>query len=225
MYFKYNAMRTNTGKLQKNLTLRFSDMLSSPSTSTNSGKSFLPDCWNDDVRMNNLMSAFRSQEVNPLDWSSKLAFWSDLIESSCELTGNPVFSLSVLRERFRRKGVIPVGLSTVLENMRTWVKDKSIATQLRVIIFSTAKCQSLESYAHHRQGWIFWGYKTFVKNPVTWLLGWNQKSSDTEEFVLPTLIKVNSWNEIQLSCPKFNSEIFGLENGFNRLAKTLWSYR
>jgi charged multivesicular body protein 7 len=77
----------------------------------------LPECWNDDMRMDYLFSHFRPHTVNPLDWESKMKFWTALMEEWCVHNNKPMFTLSSLKKAFQRKGRTPVCLPTVIENM------------------------------------------------------------------------------------------------------------
>ena len=60
---------------------------------------------------------FQNRDVNPHDYDTKLAFWTDVIERSCRDLSDPVISLSKLKKRFVRGDRIPAGLSTVMEHM------------------------------------------------------------------------------------------------------------
>ena len=74
--------------------------------------------WEDDNRMNFMFSAFpENRNVNPKHWDSKLRFWTSAILESCESLDELCFDTNVLKTRFRRKGVTPLGLNTVLKEM------------------------------------------------------------------------------------------------------------
>lgn len=78
---------------------------------------FPPD-WDDDERMSFLFSALKeNREVNPTDWDSKMNFWTPLVVQSCRQRGSVCVSLQDLNESFRRKGSVPLGLSTVIQSM------------------------------------------------------------------------------------------------------------
>jgi len=80
-------------------------------------KSKMPECWNDDTRMDYLFSNFRPHTVNPLDWESKMKFWTALLEEWCVYNNRPMFTLSDIKKAFQRKGRTPVCLPTVIETM------------------------------------------------------------------------------------------------------------
>lgn len=80
-------------------------------------RSKMPVCWNDDMRMDYLFSHFRPHTVNPLDWESKMKFWTFLLEVWCVHNNKPMFTLSSLRKAFQRKSKTPMCLLTVVETM------------------------------------------------------------------------------------------------------------
>jgi charged multivesicular body protein 7 len=80
-------------------------------------KSKMPECWNDDMRMDYLFSHFRPHTVNPLDWESKMKFWTAILEVWCVENKKPIVTLSSLKNAFQRKGRLPVCLPTVIETM------------------------------------------------------------------------------------------------------------
>lgn len=80
-------------------------------------KSKMPECWNDDTRMDYLFSNFRPHTVNPLDWESKMKFWTALLEEWCVHNNKPMFTLSDFKKAFQRKGRTPLCLPTVIETM------------------------------------------------------------------------------------------------------------
>lgn len=77
-----------------------------------------PPAWEDDKRMAFLFSAFKAnREVDPSDWDDKMNFWTPLVVQSCRQRGLVCTSLQELNEIFRRKGNVPMGLSTVIQCM------------------------------------------------------------------------------------------------------------
>jgi charged multivesicular body protein 7 len=79
---------------------------------------FFPAEWEDDNRMNFMFSAFpENRNVNPKHWDSKFQFWASAIIESCHSFDELYFDINVLKSRFRRKGVTPLGLSTVVKEM------------------------------------------------------------------------------------------------------------
>jgi len=77
----------------------------------------LPECWNQEERMNALFSPFRSKSVNPQDWISKYKFWNNLIYEWLKHTMECNFSIIDLNEAFKRKGCRPLCLVTVIEEL------------------------------------------------------------------------------------------------------------
>lgn len=78
---------------------------------------FFPECWSDDIRMDNLMAPFRVKSVNPNNYDAKLTFWYNLIVKYCEYKRNSAVSLDELCSVFRRGDKRPYGLQTVLSEM------------------------------------------------------------------------------------------------------------
>ncbi|XP_046850097.1 charged multivesicular body protein 7-like isoform X2 [Xenia sp. Carnegie-2017] len=79
---------------------------------------FLPDEWQDDNRMNFMFSAFpENRNVNPKHWESKLQFWKSAITRSCDYFDKFDFDIDVLKARFNRDGLTPLGICTVLNEM------------------------------------------------------------------------------------------------------------
>ncbi|KAI2549304.1 charged multivesicular body protein 7, partial [Homo sapiens] len=86
----------------------------------------LPPEWEEDEeRMSFLFSAFkRSREVNSTDWDSKMGFWAPLVLSHSRRQGVVRLRLRDLQEAFQRKGSVPLGLATVLQDLlRTFPLD------------------------------------------------------------------------------------------------------
>ena len=93
------------------------DDISSPSR--RAGRpSYFPDCWDDDVRMNALFTDFRSREVNPAAYDSKMKFWSDLIERCVNGEDLITFSAAELRTKLQRKCKKSHAIPKVLEELQ-----------------------------------------------------------------------------------------------------------
>lgn len=84
----------------------------------------MPDCWEDDKRMNVLFSPFRKRELNPVDYDSKMKFWNNIIEKWCVENNHCVLTLTTLRTAFKRKGRTPSCLTTVVEELLRFVMIK-----------------------------------------------------------------------------------------------------
>lgn len=70
-------------------------------------RSYLPDCWSDNERMNVLFNPFRIREVNPEGWELKMNFWINLINKWCLTERKLVFTIDELRKNFIRNGRLP----------------------------------------------------------------------------------------------------------------------
>lgn len=116
-------------------------------------KSKMPECWNDDMRMDYLFSHFRPHTVNPLDWESKMKFWTAILEVWCVHNNKPIFTVSSLKKAFQRKGRTPVCLSTVIETMH---RNKLLAFQGEFVSVPP------------QQTWLAWAIDLLIKKPVTW---------------------------------------------------------
>lgn len=115
---------------------------------------FPPD-WEDDTRMAFLFSAFKAnREVDPNDWDDKMNFWTPLVVQSCRQRGSVCTSLQELNESFRRKGTVPMGLSTVLQSM-----------------IRSGKVQKESDFAANvDSGWLSWGVGLLLVRPLKWTL-------------------------------------------------------
>ncbi|TSO88111.1 Ectonucleoside triphosphate diphosphohydrolase 4 [Bagarius yarrelli] len=137
---------------------------------------FPPD-WDDDARMSFLFSAFKAnREVDPNDWDGKMNFWTPLVVQSCRQRGSVCMNLQELNECFRRKGTVPMGLSTVLQSM-----------------IRSGKVQKESDFAANvDSGWLSWGVGLLLVRPLKWtlsaLLGSGRVPLE-ESFVIIELVK------------------------------------
>ncbi|XP_043938948.1 charged multivesicular body protein 7 isoform X2 [Protopterus annectens] len=133
--------------------------------------------WDDDERMAVLFSAFKqNRDVNPLDWDSKMKFWTPLILDVAKQKGVVWVTLNELKETFRRKGSIPLGLGTVLESM---------------IRQGALRCES-DFVTSVESGWISWGLDLLLVKPLKWTFSTMMGSSGVQpedSFVVKQLIK------------------------------------
>lgn len=112
----------------------------------------IPECWNQDNRMNALFSPFRSKSANQQDWISKYKFWNDIIYTWLKHTTQCSFSLFDLNETFKRKGCTPLCLTTVIEEM---LRNREIVLE--------------EEFLQERyESWTAWSLNIFIKKPLTW---------------------------------------------------------
>ncbi|TRY74223.1 hypothetical protein DNTS_033176, partial [Danionella cerebrum] len=128
--------------------------------------SWFPPDWQDDERMAFLFSAFKeNREVDSSDWDGKLDFWRPLILEHCRRQGGVCVSLQELNQSFKRKGAVPLGLST---------KESDLAA-------------SVDS------GWFSWAVGLLVARPLRWtvsaLLG-SSRVPPEESYVLIALVKL-----------------------------------
>lgn len=81
--------------------------------------------WDDDERMDFMFSDFKgNRDVSPMDWDSKMDFWTALVVRSCRRRGTVCCSLRELGDAFRRKDKSPLGLPTVLQVMSRLVSGR-----------------------------------------------------------------------------------------------------
>lgn len=137
----------------------------------------LPPEWEDDERMNFLFSDFKeNRDVNTTDWDSKMDFWTALIIQICRTRGTVSISLQELNKIFRRKGIVPLGLGTVIQSMARSGKIQ----------------RESEFAANVDSGWLSWGVGVLLVKPLKWtfstLLGSSQISLG-ESFVVNELVK------------------------------------
>ncbi|XP_069698491.1 charged multivesicular body protein 7 [Periplaneta americana] len=112
----------------------------------------MPECWNDDLRMDYLFSYFRPPTVNPLDYESKMKFWSSVIEAWCLHYTKPMFTLATLKKAFQRNGIAPCCLPGVVFNMH---KDGDLVLHSDFVQIP-------------QQSWTAWTVDLLVKKPVVW---------------------------------------------------------
>ncbi|XP_035719945.1 charged multivesicular body protein 7-like [Vespa mandarinia] len=112
----------------------------------------MPDCWNQDNRMNALFSPFRSKSANQQDWISKYKFWNNLIYVWLKHTMQCSFSIFDLNEIFKRKGCSPLCLTTVTQEM---LRNREIVLEE-------------EFLKEPSDSWTTWSLDVFIKKPLTW---------------------------------------------------------
>ncbi|XP_028852137.1 charged multivesicular body protein 7 [Denticeps clupeoides] len=137
----------------------------------------LPLDWEDDERMAFLFSAFKeNRDVNTTDWDGKMDFWAPLLVKQCRHRGAVSVNLQELNESFRRKGSVPLGLSTVIQCMAR-----------------SGKVQKESEFAANvDSGWLSWGVGLLLVRPLKWtlctLLGSGRVPLE-ESFVVIELVK------------------------------------
>lgn len=110
----------------------------------------LPQCWEDDVRMNALFAPFRIKTANPESWNMKMKFWSDMLRQWCRCRKNPVVSAADAKAAFVRKGRTPACLEIVVEEMFR-NGDLSPITKYQQILHNGP------------EGWVKWGARLAFK--------------------------------------------------------------
>ncbi|XP_055742802.1 charged multivesicular body protein 7 isoform X2 [Salvelinus fontinalis] len=137
----------------------------------------LPPEWEDDERMNFLFSDFKeSRDVSTTDWDSKMDFWTSLILKIFRSRGTVCVNLQELNKIFQRKGIMPLGLATVIQCM--------------------ARCGKIqresEFAANVDCGWVSWGVGLLLVKPLKWTFSTLLGSSGVtlkELFVVIELVK------------------------------------
>ncbi|EPY78643.1 charged multivesicular body protein 7 [Camelus ferus] len=139
----------------------------------------LPPEWEEDEeRMSFLFSAFkRSREVNSTDWDSKMGFWAPL--------GVVRLRLRDLQEAFQRKGSVPLGLATVLQDLLRLFGPEDITEVEGFTNYLGALRKTCRYYRRDSRGelqresdfmasvdssWISWGVGVFLLKPLKWTL-------------------------------------------------------
>ncbi|KAM3718663.1 Charged multivesicular body protein [Dirofilaria immitis] len=130
-------------------------------------KRLFPEIWADDDQMSGLMSMIKAREVNPNDYDRKIEFWSDMIAKSCDSERNAVFTIDILKRRFRRGNQLPGSLNVIIQHM-----------------LDTGEITTLNDYKARNQNWLQRGYRTFVGS------FWGATNDNQTEYVhLPTVQK------------------------------------
>lgn len=129
--------------MQQNDVLTMSDIL--PQT-------ILPECWNDETRLNVLFAPIRPRSVNPHDWDSKYNFWKSFISDYCSHCKIYTFKVSDLQRVFKKNGRTAKCLEVVVEEMA-----------------KAGECVSLQKYLENSaQSWSKWVSDTLFKKPLLW---------------------------------------------------------
>uniref|UniRef100_T1J0Y3 Charged multivesicular body protein 7 n=1 Tax=Strigamia maritima TaxID=126957 RepID=T1J0Y3_STRMM len=142
-------------------------------------KDFLPECWQDDKRMNVLFSEFRAKDVNPQAWDGKMDFWRNVICSWCRAKNKVSFTESELRSDFERNGQYPQGLQTVINE----------SLRLRDVVKTNDFGNLVDG-----NGWLSWGVNIFIKKPLVWSLSTlantvNKRETPEQNYTLYAVLK------------------------------------
>ncbi|XP_050676587.1 charged multivesicular body protein 7 isoform X2 [Leptidea sinapis] len=157
----------------------------------------LPQCWQDDVRMNALFAPFRLKSANPESWDMKMKFWSDLVRQWCRHRRDPIVSAADIKCAFQRKGRTSACIDIVIEEMFR-NGDLSPISKYQQILHNGP------------EGWVWWGAKLAFKpaaialTAVSSLLPTRQALDDmglpkasiesTQRFVLECAVKEQAMN-------------------------------
>ncbi|VDO55546.1 unnamed protein product [Brugia timori] len=76
-----------------------------------------PEVWTDDEQMSGLTFFIQARDVNPNDYDRKIEFWSDMIAKSCDSERNAIFTIDILKRRFRRGDQLPGSLNVIIQHM------------------------------------------------------------------------------------------------------------
>ncbi|BET01771.1 Charged multivesicular body protein [Nesidiocoris tenuis] len=160
----------------------------------------LPSCWTNDQRMNCLFSPFRPKESNPIDYQSKLNFWSNLLDSWCSECGRATFTINGIRSAFRRKNVYPSCLETVVNEL---LKSGDVMRKDNFIAIDP------------EQSWSSWAVKSIIKTPAVWSFNKLKEAlfeidSSQIEYVNLKRIKTAS-SEILAKCEKEGKNLMTFE--------------
>ncbi|XP_034939400.1 charged multivesicular body protein 7 [Chelonus insularis] len=117
----------------------------------------LPQSWFQDERMNAMFAEFRSHSVNSQDWNAKYQFWKELIFKWLSYNKKCQFSISELTFAFKRNGIIPRCLTTVIEQL---IKSNQIITQ----------DEFYHQLYNSNASWTSWTVNIFIKKPFFWSL-------------------------------------------------------
>lgn len=111
---------------------------------------YLPDCWNDDNRMDMLFHKFVGYERNPTAWHDKMELWishcAKCLKYERELTFTPV----ALESKFLRQGRKPRCLRRVIIEMQ----NRRLIVPLKQLM--------------RDQSWLGWSFDKLVRAPVGW---------------------------------------------------------
>lgn len=113
----------------------------------------IPSCWEDEKRMTVLYAPFRARDINPVDYDYKMKFWQNVIIDWCMERNECVLTIKKLQEEFKRKERIPLGLSTVMENL-----ERNGHLKLKEEFMNIDP----------EETWTVWAVKSLVKTPVVW---------------------------------------------------------
>lgn len=113
----------------------------------------MPECWQDDAKMNALFAPFRKRETNPQGWDSKMSFWIKNIDNWCKENDRCIFTIVEIQQAFSRNGRKPQCISTVVNEMLRNGMIKLMSDFIRV---------------PQQQTWTSWIVSSFVTSPLIW---------------------------------------------------------
>lgn len=125
---------------------------------------YLPDCWNDDKKMNVLFHPFRIREINPEGWDLKMNFWINLINKWCLFDRKVVFTIDEMRQNFNRDEKLPHldCVKLVISHMKRQNK----------ILF---KDEIVNQTNRSKSSFVNWTLNSLIMKPIT--IGWNWLST------------------------------------------------
>ncbi|XP_072376235.1 charged multivesicular body protein 7 [Diabrotica undecimpunctata] len=125
----------------------------------------LPECLQDENRLNVLFAPIRNRSVNPKDWDNKISSWKTIIKAYCDSNDIYTFTLSSLNAVFVRNGRPPSCLSEVLSEMER-----------------IGDIQPLEVFLKkNNHSWTGWATDLLVKRPFIWSFNKVKSSMFTQD--------------------------------------------
>ncbi|KAH7642132.1 charged multivesicular body protein 7 [Dermatophagoides farinae] len=133
---------------------------------------YLPDCWNDDKRMDVLFHPFRIREINPEGWDLKMNFWINLINKWCLFDRKVVFTIDEIRQNFNRDERLPHldCIKLVVSHMKR--QNKIL---FKDDIVNQKKC----SESNRTSLLANWALNSLIMKPITF--GWNWLSTKDDD--------------------------------------------
>lgn len=169
----------------------------------NSPLKHMPECWQDDAKMNALFAPFRKRETNPQGWDSKMSFWIKNIDSWCLENDKCLFTIDEVQQAFSRNRRRPQCILTVVDEM---------LRNGMVKLLSDFMCTP------QQHTWASWALSSFVKSPLIWSFNKLKESliSSSEntveaEYVHLGIVKAKGEALILASDTETKNSLFGLE--------------
>ncbi|CAG0881100.1 unnamed protein product [Cyprideis torosa] len=118
-----------------------------------------PAAWDDEQRMSVMMAPFRPRSLNPHAYEGRLNFWRNVIHDWCKDKRKISYTIDELREAFKRNGVRPACLTTVVAEL-----------QREGVVKRPSEIQRAEVNPY-RESWVSWGWG-LAKTGASWAYSW-----------------------------------------------------